>query len=619
MADLITNLQSIYNTKLQIKDAIGTDSDIFADYPSYINSLKPTGYAYITTNGDHNVNAYSYVNVNVPTGGATVLGNLSITENGQYSASAYSYDGFDTVDVNVPLPTLGSANITANGNYSAHDLGYDGLNSVIVNVPTGGSSTHTLSVSGEYGMCNGKYYIYDTNLMTYLTLLGPITNAGFGDTVSGTVEYSDIDGSGSKDKYICRNFTGTTTKDSDRVYTSLNVNKYTADSSIILNTIGGNISSHHYSLNSGAYYLSGNYSGGTIEAGSTINCYVSEGYPMKKQQYWINEVVNVVAPNLTGVRYSPDGGKTWTPMVSDTMVNGYSLDNLGISISSKNSKGLTIKLEYDNGSYKYVTNYVSINSGDSPYSSNIEKQSFEKEMSIYNDSSNTIRVSKIGVNNDTIYVYWEQGINYDYYLMSYNSDNSYRDKQQLVDNSWNDIQITGDYFLIGKYQGATQEAILYANTSNYTDGNNVNWYVLDTTGTNVGSSGSYKILNTNNLDKIYWNKLNSNIKGGLSNRITVKNASDDSTITTIKENYSSNIQLATSTDIYVVNNVNNNTFKLTSAATVSTELPNNYSFYNTLDHANATYNLTVPAGTWDLDFSIGPMKEILLNATYYNS
>ena len=144
MADLVSNLQNIYATKLQIKNAIGTDSDIFADYPSYINSLKPSGYAYITTNGDHNVNAYSYVNVNVPTGGgAAVLGNLSVTENGQYSASNYSYDGFDTVDVNVPQPTLGSANITANGNYNASDLGFDGLNSVIVNVPTSGGSSHT--------------------------------------------------------------------------------------------------------------------------------------------------------------------------------------------------------------------------------------------------------------------------------------------------------------------------------------------------------------------------------------------------------------------------------------------------------------------------------------------
>lgn len=530
MADLIKNLQDIYTTKLQIKDAIGTDSDIFADYPSYINSLKPSGYAYITNNGDHNVNAYSYVNVNVPTGGAAVLGNLSVTENGQYSASAYSYDGFDTVNVNVPIPTLGEAMITANGNYSAHDLGFDGLNSVIVNVPTGGSSTHTLSVSGEYGMNDGKYYIYDTNLMTYLTLLGPITNAGFGDTVSGTVEYSDIDGSGTPSKYICRNFTGTSTKDSDRVYTSLNVNKYTADSSIILSTVDGNISSHHYSLNSGAYYLSGNYSGGTIEAGSTINCYVSEGYPMKKQQYWINEVVNVVAANLTGVKYSPDGGKTWTPMVTDTMINGYSLDNLGISISSKNSKGLTIKFEYNNGSYKYVTNYVSINSGNSPYSSNIEKQSYEKEMSIYNSSDNTIEVSKIGVNNDTIYVYWEQGITYNYRIVATDSNGNPTGNKYVMQNdpafglrynNWNDNNI--EYFYIQKYIAgvAAEDTVI----ENYKPSDTINMEFSSRYSVSTAGTGLFH-LTENVKNRIYFNVNNMQVWYEKMNYISLRNSNN---------------------------------------------------------------------------------------------
>ncbi|MBR3023783.1 MAG: hypothetical protein IKH71_04960 [Oscillospiraceae bacterium] len=127
---------------MQIKDAIGTDSDIFADYPSYISDLKPAGYAYITTNGDHNVNAYSYVNVNVPQGGAAILGNLSVSENGQYSASSYSYDGFDVVNVNVPTvtPVLNSLSVYANGVYTPQ-TGVDGFNEVTVNVPaTGGHS-----------------------------------------------------------------------------------------------------------------------------------------------------------------------------------------------------------------------------------------------------------------------------------------------------------------------------------------------------------------------------------------------------------------------------------------------------------------------------------------------
>ena len=56
-SQLITNLQSIYNVKLQIKDAIGTSSDVFSEYPSYITALKPTGYTYISENGDYDISS----------------------------------------------------------------------------------------------------------------------------------------------------------------------------------------------------------------------------------------------------------------------------------------------------------------------------------------------------------------------------------------------------------------------------------------------------------------------------------------------------------------------------------------------------------------------------------
>lgn len=70
MSELITNLQTIYNTKLAIKQAIGTDSDNFVDYPSYISGMvTPTGYSYITTNGDFDISTYEMVNVNVSGGG----------------------------------------------------------------------------------------------------------------------------------------------------------------------------------------------------------------------------------------------------------------------------------------------------------------------------------------------------------------------------------------------------------------------------------------------------------------------------------------------------------------------------------------------------------------------
>lgn len=74
MSELINNLNAIYNTKLQIKAALRTDSDDFSQYPSYIAALGPavSGYSYITSNGDFDISSYAMVNVNVPQGGGGV-------------------------------------------------------------------------------------------------------------------------------------------------------------------------------------------------------------------------------------------------------------------------------------------------------------------------------------------------------------------------------------------------------------------------------------------------------------------------------------------------------------------------------------------------------------------
>lgn len=76
MSELINNLQQIYNAKLSIKAAIGTQSDELADYASYITALKPNGYTYINENGDFNVSSYEYAYVNVPTGGGSGSGDV---------------------------------------------------------------------------------------------------------------------------------------------------------------------------------------------------------------------------------------------------------------------------------------------------------------------------------------------------------------------------------------------------------------------------------------------------------------------------------------------------------------------------------------------------------------
>ena len=70
MSTLTENLQTIYEVKQQLKQVIGTSSDIFEDYPSYIsNMVTPTGTINISENGTTNVSTYAYAYVSV-SGGA---------------------------------------------------------------------------------------------------------------------------------------------------------------------------------------------------------------------------------------------------------------------------------------------------------------------------------------------------------------------------------------------------------------------------------------------------------------------------------------------------------------------------------------------------------------------
>lgn len=87
MASLIQNLNSIYDTKLAIKQVIGTQSDVFSDYPDLIEAaiegggITPAGTYNVSVNGNYDITNYAYVDVNVPASG----GSYTIT-------SAYMYD-----------------------------------------------------------------------------------------------------------------------------------------------------------------------------------------------------------------------------------------------------------------------------------------------------------------------------------------------------------------------------------------------------------------------------------------------------------------------------------------------------------------------------------------------
>ena len=682
MADLITNLQSIYNTKLQIKEAIGTESDIFADYPTYISDLKPSGYTYITTNGDYDVSAYSDVNVNVPQGGAAVLGNLSVTENGQYSASSYSYDGFDVVDVNVPTvtPVLNSLSVSANGVYTPQ-TGVDGYNEVTVNVPTSGSShsgdsvedawsvdeaisyiqnagtetvtaqkyvkgfvsqvqytfsaqhptcrvyikddpdgtgaelylrnfysedvlkggltawdadtckqiqigdfivaqgtqyvyyqgttpqmmqgnliwhkktatgqltvsqsgtydvqnyvsayvnvsggsTPTMSVSGQYGVYNSKYYIYDNN--TYLTFNGPIANVNLGDTVSGTAEYVDFDGSGDRSSYLFKNFTvGSTIPDPNRVYTNFTVGSYYNNRQTLISPINGGVNSQSIEFYSSdvmktAYSLPSNYSGPQIETDSTVYCYVSTTNAMAMTQYLINEVVSVINPTLTGMSYSTDNGMTWNSMSYDSLTGSYSVSGLSKSISAgSNDNSIYIRQEFDNASYKYVSPYIEFNSGStSPIQTMVTPNTMMSAIKFYNMTGAAKEITGLDYNVNSTYlsVSFQQGVEYSYRIVATDSTGAPTGNKYAMTNdpamgwrynNWYNENI--EYFYIEKFIVGESTGI-----ENYKPSTNVTMdsstgYPVSTANTGLfhltESAKNQIIFNVNNMT-VNYNKMN---------------------------------------------------------------------------------------------------------------
>lgn len=109
-----------------------------------------------------------------------VLQSLSVTENGTYNPQS-GYDGFDTVNVNVPpvevekivevpvevevpaQPVLQNKTITENGNFTA-DEGYDGFGNIVVNVP------EKTGMKLEFSNPNNKFDIYmERGTITYGT------------------------------------------------------------------------------------------------------------------------------------------------------------------------------------------------------------------------------------------------------------------------------------------------------------------------------------------------------------------------------------------------------------------------------------------------------------------
>ena len=171
MSSLINQLNEIYTTKLQIKEVIGTQSDVFSDYPAYIAAAIGTGsgidwdevaaYGYVvpagtvtlSSNGTVDVSTYANAYVSVQSGGITPTGTYNITSNGTFNVTSYAYsyvnvpqEGLDWDDVAQAgyIVPAGTKNISSNGTVDVS--AYANVN---VNVSGGGSGyyypVHTVS------------------------------------------------------------------------------------------------------------------------------------------------------------------------------------------------------------------------------------------------------------------------------------------------------------------------------------------------------------------------------------------------------------------------------------------------------------------------------------------
>lgn len=161
MSTLIDSLNEIYTTKLQIKEVIGTQSDVFSDYPAYIAAAIGTGGG---VDWDE-VAAYGYI---VPSGTVTLGSNgtvdVSTYANAYVNVPQSGGEGLDWDDVAQAgyIVPAGTKNITSNGN----NIDISTYATVNVNVPQEGGSSyyypvHTVSDVTEFSVENsGMPYMW---------------------------------------------------------------------------------------------------------------------------------------------------------------------------------------------------------------------------------------------------------------------------------------------------------------------------------------------------------------------------------------------------------------------------------------------------------------------------
>lgn len=178
MSTLNDNLLQIYNTKLEIKDAIGTNSDVFEDYPSYIRNLRGltwedvinSGYTYtngtyvVGLNGNYDISTYNNIWVNVPTGGGSVSGTYTITNNGLYNISSYEYVNVD-VEPNLLVNAWSGYSVDASSNNVVYVMIDNLLNEPLLSNRQCSIDTIDSLLDAEYGPnTNSAWYPSDSTV-----------------------------------------------------------------------------------------------------------------------------------------------------------------------------------------------------------------------------------------------------------------------------------------------------------------------------------------------------------------------------------------------------------------------------------------------------------------------
>lgn len=309
MSSLTTNLQQIYDIKLQIKDVIGTESDLFEEYPDLIETAIEQGGGSGLDWDD--VAQAGYI---IP------AGTITPSQFGIYDVADYAYA--DTRG----LQPSGSYSISENGNYNVSTYA-----TVNVSVSGGSGSTYSI-VSG---------YVFDTMNMT----LGYMNDGGSYLTYTLTLDSMTPSVSLGEALSISGNYDA---------FTSIGLGLGSVEGNGTYNTTG------YTPVNESSGWSEFNISNVLVEQPNVsidfnVKLYKDQtlyGFPYDIE-YTVSGYVPLV---ISSMSYSLDGGMVYNSMNYDSLNNSYSTDFGGMNIMAPSSQGVIVKAEYNNsGTVKYLS------------------------------------------------------------------------------------------------------------------------------------------------------------------------------------------------------------------------------------------------------------------------